>query len=82
MLASGENTSHEQWNHIMGLNPSGTFFMSRAAIKAIKPQASGSISASQTHTPKANKTANPSTTRMPPSSWGHSAEEGFAFIPV
>ncbi len=41
--ASGEHTSDEQWNRIMGINVSGTFFMCRAAIKAMKTQGSGSI---------------------------------------
>lgn len=41
--ASGEQTSDEQWNRIMGINVSGTFFMCRAAIKAMKTQGSGSI---------------------------------------
>ncbi len=41
--ASGENTSDEQWNRIMAVNVSGTFFMCRAAIRAMKPQGFGSI---------------------------------------
>lgn len=41
--ASGEDTSDEQWNRIMAVNVSGTFFMCRAAIKAMKPRGSGSI---------------------------------------
>ncbi|MBO1438193.1 SDR family oxidoreductase [Meiothermus sp. CFH 77666] len=41
--ASGEHTTDEQWNRIMGVNVSGTFFMCRAAIKAMKPQGSGAI---------------------------------------
>jgi NAD(P)-dependent dehydrogenase (short-subunit alcohol dehydrogenase family) len=36
--ASGENTSDEEWNRIMGVNVSGVFFMCRAAIKAMKPR--------------------------------------------
>ncbi len=41
--ASGEDTSDEQWNRIMAVNVSGTFFMCRAAIKAMKPRGRGSI---------------------------------------
>ncbi len=41
--ASGEDTSDEQWQRIMAVNVSGTFFMCRAAIKAMKPQGSGAI---------------------------------------
>jgi len=41
--ASGEETSDEQWQRIMAVNVSGTFFMCRAAIKAMKPQGSGAI---------------------------------------
>ncbi|MCS7068905.1 MAG: SDR family oxidoreductase [Meiothermus sp.] len=41
--ASGEHTTDEQWNRIMGVNVSGTFFMCRAAIRAMKPQGSGAI---------------------------------------
>ena len=36
--SSGENTSDEEWNRIMGVNVSGVFFMSRAAVKAMKPR--------------------------------------------
>ncbi|WP_337870817.1 SDR family oxidoreductase [Meiothermus sp.] len=41
--ASGEETSDEQWQRVMGVNVSGTFFMCRAAIRAMKPQRSGAI---------------------------------------
>ena len=41
--ASGENTTDEQWAHIMGVNVSGTFFMCRAAVAAMKPQGRGAI---------------------------------------
>jgi NAD(P)-dependent dehydrogenase (short-subunit alcohol dehydrogenase family) len=41
--ASGEETSDEQWHRIMAVNVSGTFFMCRAAIKAMRPQGSGAI---------------------------------------
>ncbi|GIW33014.1 SDR family NAD(P)-dependent oxidoreductase [Meiothermus sp.] len=41
--ARGEDTTDEQWNRILGVNVSGTFFMCRAAIKAMKPQGSGAI---------------------------------------
>jgi len=41
--ASGEETSDEQWQRVMGVNVNGTFFMCRAAIKAMKPQGSGAI---------------------------------------
>jgi len=41
--ASGENTTDEQWAHIMGVNVSGTFFMCRAAVSAMKPQGRGAI---------------------------------------
>lgn len=41
--ASGENTSDEDWNRIMGVNVSGVFFMCRAAIKAMKPRGGGAI---------------------------------------
>jgi NAD(P)-dependent dehydrogenase (short-subunit alcohol dehydrogenase family) len=36
--SSGEHTSDEEWNRIMGVNVSGVFFMSRAAVKAMKPR--------------------------------------------
>lgn len=41
--ASGVETSDEQWQRVMGVNVSGTFFMCRAAIRAMKPQGSGAI---------------------------------------
>lgn len=41
--ASGENTSDEAWNRIMAVNVSGTFFMCRAAILAMKPRGCGAI---------------------------------------
>ncbi|MCL6528248.1 MAG: SDR family oxidoreductase [Thermaceae bacterium] len=34
----GEDTSDEAWNRIMGVNLNGTFFMCRAAIRAMKPR--------------------------------------------
>ncbi|MER3554178.1 MAG: short-chain dehydrogenase [Meiothermus sp.] len=36
--ARGEDTSDADWNRIMGVNVSGTFFMCRAAIRAMKPK--------------------------------------------
>ncbi len=41
--ARGEETSDEEWQRVMGVNVSGTFFMCRAAIRAMKPQGSGAI---------------------------------------
>lgn len=41
--AAGEQTTDEQWNRIMAVNVSGTFFMCRAAIRAMKPQRSGAV---------------------------------------
>ena len=41
--ASGEDTTDEQWARIMGVNVSGTFYMCRAAIRAMKPQHRGAI---------------------------------------
>ena len=41
--ASGENTTDEAWNRIMSVNVSGTFFMCRAAIKAMKAKGTGAI---------------------------------------
>jgi meso-butanediol dehydrogenase/(S,S)-butanediol dehydrogenase/diacetyl reductase len=41
--ASGENTTDEQWAHIMGVNVSGTFFMCRAALPVMKSQSRGAI---------------------------------------
>ena len=43
LRASGVETTDEQWQRIMGVNVSGTFFMCRAAIRVMKPQGSGSI---------------------------------------
>lgn len=40
--ARGEDTSDQDWHRIMGVNVNGTFFMCRAAIKAMKP-AGGAI---------------------------------------
>jgi meso-butanediol dehydrogenase / (S,S)-butanediol dehydrogenase / diacetyl reductase len=41
--ASGENTTDEQWERIMGVNVSGTFFMCRAAIPVMKSKGRGAI---------------------------------------
>jgi NAD(P)-dependent dehydrogenase (short-subunit alcohol dehydrogenase family) len=41
--ARGEDTTDEQWARIMGVNVSGTFFMCRAAVRAMKPVGHGSI---------------------------------------
>lgn len=41
--AKGENTDDAAWNRIMGVNVSGTFFMCRAAIRAMKPRGGGAI---------------------------------------
>lgn len=41
--AAGEDTTDAQWHHIMGVNVSGTFFMCRAAIRAMKPVGRGAI---------------------------------------
>ena len=41
--ASGEDTTDEQWARIMGVNVSGTFFMCRASIRAMKPNRRGAI---------------------------------------
>ncbi|GIW25608.1 SDR family NAD(P)-dependent oxidoreductase [Meiothermus sp.] len=41
--ARGEDTTDEQWRRIMEVNVGGTFFMCRAAIRAMKPQGSGAI---------------------------------------
>jgi NAD(P)-dependent dehydrogenase (short-subunit alcohol dehydrogenase family) len=41
--AHGEDTTDEEWHRILGVNVSGTFFMCRAAIKAMKPQGRGAI---------------------------------------
>lgn len=43
LRASGVETRDEQWQRIMEVNVSGTFFMCRAAIRVMKPQGSGSI---------------------------------------
>ena len=39
--ARGEDTTDAQWSHIMGVNVSGTFFMCRAAIAAMKANPDG-----------------------------------------
>ncbi|HMR62770.1 MAG TPA: SDR family oxidoreductase [Anaerolineae bacterium] len=41
--ASGAETSDEQWQRILGVNLSGVFFMSRAAIAVMKRQGKGAI---------------------------------------
>jgi NAD(P)-dependent dehydrogenase (short-subunit alcohol dehydrogenase family) len=41
--ASGEDTTDDQWARIMGVNVSGTFYMCRAALRVMKPAASGAI---------------------------------------
>ncbi len=41
--AAGLDTSDEQWNRIMGVNVSGTFFMCRAAIRAMKLRGAGAV---------------------------------------
>ncbi len=41
--ASGKDTTDEQWARVMGVNVSGTFFMCRAALRAMKPHAGGAI---------------------------------------
>ena len=41
--ASGEDTTDEQWTRIMGINVSGTFYMCRAALRAMKPTGRGAI---------------------------------------
>jgi meso-butanediol dehydrogenase / (S,S)-butanediol dehydrogenase / diacetyl reductase len=41
--ASGEDTTDEQWARIMGVNVNGTFFMCRAAIRAMKAHRGGAI---------------------------------------
>ncbi|HVE17799.1 MAG TPA: SDR family oxidoreductase [Ilumatobacteraceae bacterium] len=41
--ASGEDTTDEQWAKIMGVNVSGTFFMCRAALRAMKTNGRGAI---------------------------------------
>ena len=41
--AAGKDTTDEQWARIMGVNVSGTFFMCRAALRAMKPHAGAAI---------------------------------------
>jgi meso-butanediol dehydrogenase / (S,S)-butanediol dehydrogenase / diacetyl reductase len=41
--ASGEKTPDDAWRRVMGVNVDGVFFMSRAAIPAMKKQGSGAI---------------------------------------
>ena len=41
--AAGVDTTDEQWHHIMNVNVSGTFFMCRAAIRAMLPNRRGAI---------------------------------------
>ena len=41
--ASGEDTTDEQWERIMGVNVSGTFFMCRAALRVMKAAGRGSF---------------------------------------
>lgn len=41
--ARGEETTDAQWNHIMAVNVSGTFFMCRAAIATMKKRGGGAI---------------------------------------
>ena len=41
--ASGVDTTDEQWARIMGVNVSGTFYMCRAAVRAMKPAGRGAI---------------------------------------
>ena len=41
--ATGEDTTDAQWHHIMGVNVSGTFFMCRSAIAAMKVHGEGAI---------------------------------------
>ena len=41
--ARGEDTTDVQWHHIMGVNVSGTFFMCRAAIAAMKIRGGGAV---------------------------------------
>jgi meso-butanediol dehydrogenase / (S,S)-butanediol dehydrogenase / diacetyl reductase len=41
--ARGEDTTDDQWNHIMGVNVGGTFFMCRAAIASMKSRGGGAI---------------------------------------
>ncbi len=41
--ARGEDTTDDQWARIMGVNVSGTFFMCRAALRAMKAGGRGAI---------------------------------------
>jgi len=41
--ASGTDTTDEQWAKIMGVNVSGTFFMCRAALRAMSAKGCGAI---------------------------------------
>ena len=41
--ASGEETTDEQWQRIMGVNVNGLFFMCRAAVQVMKSQGYGAI---------------------------------------
>jgi len=41
--ADALNTSDEQWQRVMDVNVNGVFFMSRAAVGAMKPQGGGAI---------------------------------------
>ena len=41
--ARGEDTTDDQWAKIMGVNVNGTFFMCRAALRAMKPAGRGAI---------------------------------------
>ena len=41
--AGGVDTTDEQWTRIMAVNVSGTFFMCRAALRAMKPAGRGAI---------------------------------------
>lgn len=41
--ARGEDTTDDQWSKIMGVNVNGTFFMCRAALRAMKAAGRGAI---------------------------------------
>lgn len=41
--ASGEATPDEAWRRVMSVNVDGVFFMSRAAVRAMKPRGGGAI---------------------------------------
>ena len=41
--ASGEHTTDDQWERIMGVNVGGTFYMCRAALRVMKAQGRGAI---------------------------------------